>query len=807
MDVGIDPRLQQPFFNGTEFPFPNSAGSSQYGDTIQHYAFDQQLNSNAVPTNAAAAARINSSNERSNHGSPQTRPRNKQVPQQNVSSQTPKQQELPQRKNTSTPKTAAGFVFKNSSSNLPSGGVMTGNDPDMSMYLPLSTLQQSNINQDNYFSNDQPPQRPTVPEPPALTGDSSGAANPFNDKLALVSEPSNLEEWRTRLFNITQPLHLSESEFLTYFPHVDNIYSHRSTQKYKRKPFVSHYWDCRLKGRPSGTKKSEDPNKKKRKREKRERDLCDVKIKITEWFSREECDAQSLPHPSEGGLDMGNDNDGLQIVMDTNVAPDPDSAFGMLEPAKRFPAGHPGAEGKKWYTIQRVNNAAEDALEPTDGSHILDHKHTLEDSDRIKKNSVQRWQLALEKSNRQSTRGTKPSRTDGASAAANKNYASLPYFASGAAARTSTLHRSPVASHLVFYANAYCPFAQRVWIALEIKDVPYQYVEIVPDHVLVSAQTPNLSSGPDGPGNRPKELLDVNPEGIIPCIKHGNWGIWESGIMMEYLEDLEGYLPLLPVGSGSAQLRAHCRLWVDHLNRKVLPAFYALLLTPPPSPTFSAGQAQTPEGYPATSSVSDETHSVLITTLQKQITSLVNASHAIGPFFLGTSISYVDVAFAPWIIRLSRVLSYYRNFPRPEVGTRWQRWVEAIESDDRIRRTISSDDSYHHIYRGVGEDGWDGKGSDAGWHSHKGEYRAQGMLPGLVAAAQSDETPAPGVTQGIRARLEQTQFNKSGTEGRELGRMSKKVMVEAAYARKVLREEGFGLGGDDWGKMGLDPAN
>src|ERR1700716_2847606 len=72
--------------------------------------------------------------------------------------------------------------------------------------------------------------------------------------------------------------------FQTYFPHVDNVYSHRSTQKYKRKPFVSHYWDCRLKGRPPGTPKSDDPTKKKRKRTARERDLCDVKIKITEYF-------------------------------------------------------------------------------------------------------------------------------------------------------------------------------------------------------------------------------------------------------------------------------------------------------------------------------------------------------------------------------------------------------------------------------------------------------------------------------------------------------------------------------------------
>src|SRR5271167_2826937 len=83
---------------------------------------------------------------------------------------------------------------------------------------------------------------------------------------------------------LTRRLTTTNCRFETYFPHVDNVYSHRSTQRYKRKPFVSHYWDCRLKGRPPGTPKSNDPNKKKRKRTARERDLCDVKIKITEYF-------------------------------------------------------------------------------------------------------------------------------------------------------------------------------------------------------------------------------------------------------------------------------------------------------------------------------------------------------------------------------------------------------------------------------------------------------------------------------------------------------------------------------------------
>ncbi|RMZ80310.1 hypothetical protein DV738_g2809, partial [Chaetothyriales sp. CBS 135597] len=743
MDVGIDPRLQQPFYNSPEYPFASHSGAPPYNDTVGQFSYDQQRQHGGASQDSAPGS---------------SRP---------------------------SAGVANGLVFKNSSSNFPSGGTARGQEADLASYVPLTTLQQSNINQSNsYFAHSPGPELPTVPSPPLLASDSNAGPNPFNPSLALVPYPPNLSEWRNRLFNIEQPIALSEAEFLTYFPHVDNVYSHRSTQKYKRKPFMSHYWDCRLKGRPSGTKKSDDPNKKKRKREKRERDLCDVKIKITEWFSREECAQQNLPHPSDESSFPDSDaaeRADLHIILDNHVG-GPENAFGLLGPARRFPPGHPGANGKKWYTIQRVNNVSDggEADPDTDG-HPLDHKHNLEESDRIKKNSVERWQLQQEKEKRQSLKGVQVRKPEAnAGSASLRNQASLPYFASGAAARTSSLHRSPVSSHLAFYGNSYCPFAQRVWIALEIKQIPYQYIEVIPPHVLSPSST--SSDGTASTAGKPKELLEVNPEGIIPCIKHGNWGIWESGIMMEYLEDLDGFLPLLP--PGNPQLRAHCRLWVDHIDRKVLPAFYALLLTPPPSSASGNPPANLPEEESATTTTAaaTEPHSILISTLQKQITALVNASHAIGPFFLGDHVSYVDVAFAPWIIRLSRVLSYYRRFPRPEVGTRWQRWVDAIESDERIRRTVSSDESYHQVYRGVGEEGWDACSDLAGCYP-----------AGVVAKRNGTNRPATNAEVDVQAN-----------EGHRLVRNSKRVMIEAEFARRILREEGFGLGGDDWRRLGID---
>lgn len=174
----------------------------------------------------------------------------------------------------------------------------------------------------------------------------------------LVVDPPDLQAWREKLFHVDDLVILTHEQFETYFPHIDNVYSHRSTQRYKRKPFISHYWDCRMKGRPPGTPKSDDPAKKKRKRSARERDLCDVKIKITEYFS----DA------------------GAEAALDRDVA--------AAIAAGTAAASAVVSTGQRFWTIQRVNgNGGNGKGDGVAGPH----RHSLERSDEIKKSSVQRF--------------------------------------------------------------------------------------------------------------------------------------------------------------------------------------------------------------------------------------------------------------------------------------------------------------------------------------------------------------------------------------------------------------------------------
>ena len=178
--------------------------------------------------------------------------------------------------------------------------------------------------------------------------------------------------------------------FVTYFPHVDNIYSHRSTQRYKRKPFVSHYWDCRLKGRPPGTPKSDDPNKRKRKRQARERDLCDVKIKITEYFPG----ARTLLGQEANGVTGESGDNFFAQGEHFGATLQQSQPFGVITTHTSENLPVPGSNGERFFTIQRVNgNGGNGKGDGVAGPH----KHSLADSDRVKKNSIQRQLLKDEK--------------------------------------------------------------------------------------------------------------------------------------------------------------------------------------------------------------------------------------------------------------------------------------------------------------------------------------------------------------------------------------------------------------------------
>ncbi|KAI0805707.1 glutathione S-transferase [Xylaria sp. FL0064] len=267
---------------------------------------------------------------------------------------------------------------------------------------------------------------------------------------------------------------------------------------------------------------------------------------------------------------------------------------------------------------------------------------------------------------------------------------SLPTHPTGAAASFAASHAAP--HGLKLYGGWFCPFVQRAWIVLHEKEIPHQYVEI-------------------NPYQKAPEFLALNPRGLVPTLAvpaseegkaRDQKPLYESTIICEYLDEAYDGPPLLPRGDqngggdkADAYARARCRLWIDHIGNKIVPAFYRLL-------------QHTPEKDYSIESARENlfTH---IKTFVKEM-----EDSGAGPWFLGDTFSLVDVMLAPWAKRLF-LIDHYKpgGVGIPAEGTagededvwaRWRVWFDAITQRKSVLDTWSDDEMYIKAYKRYAED-------------------------------------------------------------------------------------------------------
>lgn len=207
----------------------------------------------------------------------------------------------------------------------------------------------------------------------------------------------------------------------------------------------------------------------------------------------------------------------------------------------------------------------------------------------------------------------------------------------GAALKTAQAHSQLPSNGLSLFGAAFCPFVHRVWIALEYVKASYRYVEV-------------------DPYQKPRELLDINPRGLVPGIRledvNGQvQGLGESTVILEYInelfvesQDTTQTRMLPPMNSESnVYLRAKTRLVAHHLNAKLIPAFYRFLQAQDTDKQVQFGQ----EFVEELKSFQDELEAADPTE-----------KSAAGPFFGGSEeLTLVDISIAPWCFRATNVLS------------------------------------------------------------------------------------------------------------------------------------------------------
>ncbi|KAI6007597.1 glutathione S-transferase [Pisolithus orientalis] len=230
--------------------------------------------------------------------------------------------------------------------------------------------------------------------------------------------------------------------------------------------------------------------------------------------------------------------------------------------------------------------------------------------------------------------------------------ATLHTVATGRAAETVAQHQNP--QDLTFYSAWFCPFNHRLWIALEEKGIPYQYKEV-------------------NPYKKEEYFLQINPRGLVPAVEYRGKAIYESLVLLEFLEDAyPSYKPnLLPSDPSD---RAHQRIWIDHIAKAVVPALMRLTMTQP-------------NEQEKLETARNELYEAL-RKLQNEIKGL---------YFAGDQFTLVDVVIAPWILR-DYVSAEHRGFKREDVGEGWVKYAKAIETRDSVCRTMSERDKAKVIY-------------------------------------------------------------------------------------------------------------
>ncbi|KAF2728435.1 putative glutathione-S-transferase theta, GST [Polyplosphaeria fusca] len=235
----------------------------------------------------------------------------------------------------------------------------------------------------------------------------------------------------------------------------------------------------------------------------------------------------------------------------------------------------------------------------------------------------------------------------------------------------STTVKAHSAEHdLKLYSGWFCPFVQRVWIALEEKRIQYQYIEVNPYH-------------------KPKSLLDLNPRGLVPTLQYENKPLYESSVLCEFLEEAfpDNAPRLQPEG---AYERARTRIWTDFVTSRVIPAFHRFL------------QHQGQEGL-------EEKRQEFLGYI-KQFTREMDKD---GPYFDGKDFGLIDIIIAPWAIRLWIFDHFKGGLGIPGEGEggedegvweRWRLWFAAVEQRKSVRETMSEKEHYLPIYQRYADD-------------------------------------------------------------------------------------------------------
>jgi len=195
---------------------------------------------------------------------------------------------------------------------------------------------------------------------------------------------------------------------------------------------------------------------------------------------------------------------------------------------------------------------------------------------------------------------------------------------------------------LKLISHKLCPYVQRAVIALTEKGVAFERIDI------------DLA-------NKPDWFLKISPLGKTPVLQVSDTAIFESAVILEYLEETQPK----PLHPGDPLKRAEHRAWIEFGSAILndIAGFYAA----PDEATFRAKTAQLEQRF-------------------ARLESRVAAS----PWFDGENFSLVDAVFGP-VFRYFDVFDEIADFGILARKPKLARWRKTLAARPSVRSAVSGD--------------------------------------------------------------------------------------------------------------------
>jgi glutathione S-transferase len=195
---------------------------------------------------------------------------------------------------------------------------------------------------------------------------------------------------------------------------------------------------------------------------------------------------------------------------------------------------------------------------------------------------------------------------------------------------------------LKLISHKLCPYVQRAVIALTEKGVAFERIDV------------DLA-------NKPDWFQKLSPLGKTPVLVVGEVAIFESAVILEYLEETESS----PLHPADPLARAEHRAWIEY-GSAVLNDI-AGLYSAPDEAAFEAKAAQLAQRF---------------ARLETRVVA--------APWFDGENFSLVDAVFAP-VFRYFDVFDVTANFGILDDKPKLARWRKSLAARPSVRTAVSAD--------------------------------------------------------------------------------------------------------------------